>query len=527
MLVLSSIGVWPLFHPGLHPTHDGEYHVVRFYEFDTVLRSGVLYPRWAPDFNMGYGIPLFNFVYPLPNYVASLLHFLGLSFIDAFKANLVIATVFGAVCMYLWSKDFWGKLGGLVSSVFYSFAPYRFVDIYIRGSVGEVWSLAFLPFVLWAVTNVIRKNDLRFLPLVSIAIAFLVFSHNILALLFFGFAFMYMLFLCHIYKKYQYINHLILSFVFGLGLSAVFWLPALVEKQYVRGLEVFTVDRHFVELYQLLIPSWGSGFSGEIGQGLSFQIGVLNIFVVILSLSMLFVWRKQKTKRKLLVFFLLSFFVLVFLMLPVSRNVWEFIPLMTYFQFPWRLLSLVILICSFLAGIIGKFKYRYVLATCVVFGSILVTHSYTQPAYYHYRDDNHYLSRSNFIHGTNSPGDVFNTIWFQQKKIPSYEKFTLQNQGTLKNVIIEPTRYQATVDLKDASTFLIHTAFFPGWRIEYLGKNFKLHPNDMGTMTHTLPQGTYSFEVYFADTMIRHISVVVSMASVFGTFVIWFKTRKI
>ena len=74
-----------LFSYGIHPTHDGEYHVLRFAQFNKVLSEGNLYPRWAPDFNNGYGIPLFNYVYPLPNYVASVFHLLGFSFIDAFK----------------------------------------------------------------------------------------------------------------------------------------------------------------------------------------------------------------------------------------------------------------------------------------------------------------------------------------------------------------------------------------------------------------------------------------------------------
>ncbi len=68
----ALLGSFPLLHSGLFPTHDGEYHVIRFYEFDKVLRDGNLYPRWAPDLNNGYGVPLFNYVYPLPNYFSSL-----------------------------------------------------------------------------------------------------------------------------------------------------------------------------------------------------------------------------------------------------------------------------------------------------------------------------------------------------------------------------------------------------------------------------------------------------------------------
>mgnify|MGYP001616233928 FL=1 len=68
VLLLSLFSLRALFHSGLPPTHDGEYHVIRFYEFFKTLSSGVLYPRWALDLNQGMGAPIFNYVYHLPNY---------------------------------------------------------------------------------------------------------------------------------------------------------------------------------------------------------------------------------------------------------------------------------------------------------------------------------------------------------------------------------------------------------------------------------------------------------------------------
>ena len=77
VVVFALLGSADLLHYGIPPTQDGEYHVMRFWQFYKVISSGVLYPRWAPDFNNGFGIPLFNYVYPLPNYVASFYHALG------------------------------------------------------------------------------------------------------------------------------------------------------------------------------------------------------------------------------------------------------------------------------------------------------------------------------------------------------------------------------------------------------------------------------------------------------------------
>src|SRR3989338_1991639 len=112
ILFFAFLAGFALLHPGLPPTHDGEYHVIRFFLFDEALRDGNFYPRWAAHLNNGFGVPLFNFVYPLPNYAASILHIVNISFIDSFKIGMFAAAIIGGVFFYLWAKEFWGRLGG-------------------------------------------------------------------------------------------------------------------------------------------------------------------------------------------------------------------------------------------------------------------------------------------------------------------------------------------------------------------------------------------------------------------------------
>lgn len=518
-VALSFIGLVPLFHSGLHPTHDGEYHVIRFYEFDQVLRSGVFYPRWAPDLNNGFGVPLFNFVYPLPNYVASFFHMFGQSFIDAFKMNMAVATFLGAVFMYLWAKEFWGRLGGVVSSVLYSFAPYRFVDIYVRGSVGEVWAMAFAPLVLWSITKTIRSNDLRFAPLISLSISFLIFSHNILALLFCGFSLIYTLFLIK-QQKFRSTKYLAASFLLGLGLSGIFWIPALIEKQYVVGLEVFSVEEHFVELYQLLIPSWGTGFSQDLGSGISFQIGVINSLAILVSIVALIVARKNKSRNKIIIFFLLSFAVLIFLMLPVSKSVWSMLPLLKFFQFPWRLLSLVVLIAAFLGGVFSFGRLRYGISAFIIFAAIALTYSYTKPAYYHDRNDQYYISRPNFIYGTNSPGNAFNTIWFSSTN--ERRNLAELETGELREVSIRPQSYVFDVKTTETSRLILNTAYFPGWKAFKSDEPMSLDRTEDGRISTVLPAGEYRLNVVFTDTITRQVGFWVSALSFLGLgFFVW------
>src|SRR3989344_7411455 len=296
VLFVALISIISLFSPGLPPTHDGEYHVVRFSQFYKVLESGILYPRWAPDFNNGFGIPLFNYVYPLPNYVAALFHFLGFSFIDSFKLNMIFASFIGAIFFYLWARLYWKDLGAVVSSILYTFSPYHFLDIYVRGSVGEVWALALFPGLLWSFYSLYQTKEKKFFLLSITFLFLLVLSHNILALVFFTFFLAYAVFLFwNTEDKKTFLKHLTLIIIFGLSLSSPFWLPALYEAKYVLGLQISSPLHHFPKIYQLIYSSWGYGFSGEDKAGqMSFQIGIANIIAVMGATLIFFISRKKE-----------------------------------------------------------------------------------------------------------------------------------------------------------------------------------------------------------------------------------------
>lgn len=521
VVLFATIAGFSLLHSGLPPTHDGEYHVIRFFLFNEALTDGNLYPRWASRLNNNFGLPLFTFVYPLPNYAAAAFHLFGISFIDSFKLEMFVAIIIGGIFSYLWAKEFWGRLGGIVSSIFYTFSPYHFADIYIRGSVGEVWALAFFPAFLWAYTLFIKSNKNFYLALSSILLSLIIFSHNILAFMFAAFVFSYMLFVILFNKnKIRLIFKSFLILLMGFGLSAIFWLPAIYETKFVTGLQIFDIASHFPDLYQLLIPSWGSGFSGAgLQNELSFQIGIANLIAVFLSLTAVFVQIIRKNKVFFhIIFFLISFIIVLFLMLETSLPIWKIIPLMNYFQFPWRLLSLEILFASFLAG---SFVYLFKNKTIKIFSSMFLIGlalflgiGYAKPAYYMYRNDNYYTARSNFIDGTNSPGNVFNTVLL--KTIPNKEKersVFLKGKGSVVLNQGKSSKYIFKISSQENSKILINLAYYPGWEVYVNNKKTDIQQMQNGRFAFFLPSGESKVEVVFKDTLIRKFAALISFAS--------------
>jgi len=520
--LFTVIAGFSLLNPGLPPTHDGEYHIIRFYLFNESINNGNLYPRWADHLNNGFGAPLFNFVYPLPNYMSSFLHLFNISFIDSFKISMFIATVIGGVFFYLWSREFWGRLGGIVSSVFYTFSPYHFVDIYIRGSVGEVWALGFFPAFLWAYTKFVKSKRKVFLIFSSIFLALIIFSHNILALMFFIFSLSYIVFLICIEKKRKcLILNTFYLILLGLGLSTIFWLPAIYETKYVTGLQIFDVTSHFPDLYQLLIPSWGSGFSGAgIRNELSYQIGAANLLAIFLSVIIVILQIKRRSnKLPYTVFFFVCFISVLLLMLGVSLPLWQTLPFMNYFQFPWRLLSIEIIFPSFLVGSIFSLniKNKYInlfIAIFLIFIAYILGIGYAKPAYYMYRDDNYYVTRSNFIDGTNSPGNVFNTVYL--KSIPAKEKeraIFIKGAGKIVADKVKGNFYTFMIQADTNSEIQANLAYFPGWEVYVNEKKELLLPTQNGRFTFFVPEGQNKVKIIFKDTLVRKIATYISIAS--------------
>jgi len=218
---------------------------------------------------------------------------------------------------------------------------------------------------------------------------------------------------------------------------------------------------------------------------------------------------------RVIVFFIFWFCLLFFLMSKPSSFLWEQIPLMGYFQFPWRLLSLVILVSSFLSGAVFSIWHSKILAICFVLLSVLLSIAYTKPAFYHQRDDDYYISRSNFIDGTNSPGNLFNTVWFnkninnrKQKKIE-----IISGKGVITGKQIKSTRYRFSILSDNDVVVRVNTAYFPGWKVVVNGVWKDVAKDNDGLIIINVPRGEYAVLIMLTNTKLQNISIIISFIS--------------
>jgi hypothetical protein len=487
----------PLFGKGYIPTHDGEYHIIRFIEFFRMLSAGYWFPRWAPTLNSGYGIPIFSFHYPLPNYIGAFFLGIGFDAVMAFKLSLALGYISAGIFSFFWLRKLFGIKAGLVGSVVSSLVPYWFVDLFVRGSVGEVWAIAFMFAALFFC-------EYGLLIPFSIAIGILILSHNILAMVFLPFLFGWAL----IRNK-----RLIIGYLFGLLLSAYFWIPAILERNNVVGLNTVNFREHFAQLYELIIPSWGTALSGATfgGDKMSFQIGIVPL--ILLFGSLVFGLKEKNVGYRKIYWYIFVFFVLsIYFILPYSSIFWESVPLVSFVQYPWRFLSFIIPITAFMGAYISYHIRARIVSIGFIFLSVIVVYSYTRPVIYAPRDSVYYLSRENFTDGTSSMGNSFSTRWTSWKsKRPEYLLEVINGQITgdfPKNTYLEK---KFTVTTENGADVHVPILYYPGWSVILDQKESAINYQKDGTIRFAVPQGTHDVIVSFRETTTRKIADIVSI----------------
>lgn len=360
---IGLLAVWPLFaYPSLPLNTDAEIHILRAAEVKESILSGVLYPRWANDFYYGNGYPIFSFYAPLTYHLAAYWSIItGTDVVAGSKAVLVGSGLLGTLGMYLFVRNRWWRLAGIVAAAAWAFSPYLiFLEPHARGEIAETLSLGIAPFVLLWFDIVLRRGGWRPAVMAAISLAAVILAHPLTALPVYGVVLVLIgweVSLASVDAQrgrqpfpWERIPHVAVAIVLGLGLAAVYWLPAGLERSAVRldfyGLGHYDFRRHFLPVNELAaLPLWLD--EGAANPEFRFSLGPVQLLLAIAGMLTVFKPRLRRLDSMLMVF-LSSFFL--YLMTNASQGLWEVLPPMRFFQFPMRFLGPTALVLSPLAG---------------------------------------------------------------------------------------------------------------------------------------------------------------------------------
>jgi uncharacterized membrane protein len=538
LVACSVFALAPLTAPGYFSmAHDARHSVYFLQMFDQSMRDGAWYPRWATDMTFGYGYPLWLILAPIPFFVGEAFHLVGFDFVSAVKLVDGLAIFFSAVTMYLFASRVLGKHAGLVAAVAYVYLPYHLVDLYVRAAQAELVAYVFPPLVFWAFHELAETRHARYLPIAALAYAGLLLTHIQTAVLFtpiIGLYLIYLLYTSHsTHHALRFTLHASLSIALALGIAAIFLLPVALEQRYLTAEPLiggfFSYRSHFLNANQLLSPFWGYGYAGENGTDqFSLQLGLIPILLAFIAL---FAFAQTRGAiRAHIAFFTAITIGIVFLMLPVSRPLWDlFAPVVAYVQFPWRLLIITAFALAFLAGAAlhalpasrDARGLAPVLAIVLLF--ITANYPYTEPQ--HTEAVFNYQAQMEFeVKDRELLGD---TIWMTGAR-PQDSPLVAQyiSGQTLQKAIpldagasVAPLRHGGQSDevrvVAGAPTHVMfYTRYFPGWTATIDNQPATLEPyGDQGLILVRVPAGSHEVRIRFEDTPPRQIGAIVSAAS--------------
>ncbi|OGE33552.1 hypothetical protein A3J19_02320 [Candidatus Daviesbacteria bacterium RIFCSPLOWO2_02_FULL_41_8] len=524
LLLLSGFIVWPLLVPGFFRVQD-YLQVMRIYEMRRCIEDLQIPCRWVADMGSGYGFPLFNYYGVFPYYIAAISsYFLG--FIGAAKLIFFLPLVLGGVFMYFLAKEVFGKEAAFVSAVLYAFAPYRALDIYVRGSITEVFAMALMPLVFYFFLILIKSASLVNFLAATFTLAIFLLNHNLMTMLFLPLLIVWVIYWLFIQRKTSRFGKnlavVFLSLVLGFLLASFFILPAYFEQNLIQAENLKESEfipnfrAHFVTVNQLFFSRfWGYGASiwGD-QDGLSFQVGwphwQLALIAGCLLLIQGFKDRFSLREKNYLLYFI--FFAVSVASLLMTHNktafVWELIGKLQFVQFPWRFLSVAIFFVSFLGGVIVLFiksRYRVYFIVIITFLTVFLNFRYFQPEYYkNNQSDKDLLTGSEWeFYQQGSLTDYLPKAARKPTKIAPGMPI-VKGDAKVENFTKSSNKFKFRVEVKNRAIIDIPVFDFPIWKILANGKAIEhSDKGEFGSIRIELSPGSYIVNGYFENTWLR------------------------
>lgn len=492
VLVIAVIVVSvPLFHPGFFVSDDGGWMIIRLSAFYQSFREGQFPIRFLGRLNFGYGYPVANFLYPGFMYIGSIIHIFGFSFINTVKIILGGSVLIGTVSTWLWLRKYFNEVASFVGALGFAMAPYLLFDIYHRGSVGEVLALAWAAMGLYSIATKKRW-------LFGFTIPLLILAHNSLAFLFIGVYVLYITVL-GLWPEFWFI------FGLGVGMGAFFWLPALYERKYVIFDSVTVADPR---TYLITMSN-------------ATLLGISGIVAGVIALI------KSKTMQKEKILFLTLFILTILLVLPISAAIWQ-IPLLVHIiQFPYRLLSVTILMAAWLMAYAVQNVHKgmqWALITLFIGLSIWSTMNVFQSVDYTQQPEGFYTTNE----ATTNVADEYMPKWVSVKPtIHAPERLLFyKGRGTIHENIVTTQTIDVEVVAAEDSVIQINTLYYPGWGATVDDTKVQIaYDNAQDVMRIAMPAGNHHLIVGFRETISRFLADCVSLVSFVGFVVVVIVTR--
>jgi hypothetical protein len=503
-------------------TDDVEHHLARIANYYLALKHGYFPPSWASNLNLGFGYPMFVFAYHLPYAIATFFFIsFPVSIQQSYTLTFALSYVFGMLGAYLYTRSH--KLSPIISVIMasvYFTAPYMLSNIFSRGAFGEFIFLCFIPWTLYFLRKLFYSpQSVFFGSLFALSLFALITSH-VSSLVWFGpllFIYFYSLKKSEPTPVRTAMLHPIIWGVVGMLIAQPFIFPLFAENKWVwlpNHYIVLEYWKQFPDVRHLLFAwPWIQEH-----RTLSFLTIGFAVWTVIIF-SFFVIWKNGK-KSKPIMFWLMILFSCLFLMLPVSRPLWDVFIFMKSLQFPWRMLGAICTTGFILAVYLSQILPRkllniFMLLICVF--SVIHLFVYARARGVISATDYDWFEY--FKSGTSY--DEYLPIWsIRYTPHHIYDRVLLREQGEKlfrgKKGVFTPAGNSTvtswtgfdmdyTVTSSRAAEVIQKTMYYPGWKVWVDGVETSIVYEDAefpGRVLIPVAEGTHRIQAKFTNDVV-------------------------
>jgi hypothetical protein len=504
------------------------FHVFQADQFNLAIHDGIIYPRWVAGSNNGYGSANFIFYSPLSYYFVSFITLLVPSLIAAMVVALWCGFFLSGVAMFVAVRRLFGERGGVLSGVIYQFLPFHLMDLYMRGGFAEIFAFIWFPLIfLYLYETLHAINPKRGFAGLSISYAGLILTHLASAFIFTFAIAGYMVFHCFFADRSR-LPKALLSLALGLGVSAVYLGPAVIERAYVQieQLTMYKIGNYRDNF--LFTPEKFSGGLADFYLPLHTGL-VLEILLFLVIVAIMHKHRKRSFRSSREDFFVFLFLAALFLTTPLSMPLWAVVPGLPTLQFPWRWVSVIEISLCFLIGNVfakgeptamGYPRLKRIAQSLIIVlllaSAVLILKSKTLPQ----RFVEKYLI-SGKVTVLIDPVMEYTPVWARNVDRLLSEKneavSVIAGSAVVRVLSWKSQSRILGITAHSPATLRLSTFYYPGWKASIDGRRSQIRiESKSGAMLLDVPQGEHTVDLKFTDIPIRSFSRSVSLISLFA-----------
>jgi hypothetical protein len=582
ILVAATVAVTPQLIRGNSCGHDFDVHLVSWLDCVNAWKHGILYPHWTPSPNYGAGEPRFVFYPPLTWMLGALLGLiLPWSFTPIAMTFLVLfGTGLATQALALEALD---DLPATLAGCTAIFSGFALFTGYERSAFPEFAGAVWLPLLLlFALRDrrpdgslLRRAYDGSTAPLaLMLAAAWL--SNLPLAVIATYLLAGVALLAAAVKLSWAPVLRAAAATPLGLGLAAVYWVPAAVERNWVDIKQATQDPGYNFENNWLFVHNANPILA--LHDAINHQASWIAMSMIVVALAaVVSCWRRRTLPlqkgsgfRGWWIPLAVIPIVVLFMSFPISRRVWYLLPEIRFLQYPWRWLEAVEApMAIFVVAAIWPATRRMRVAVLAACGAWFAAATVFAGAYFFqvcYPEDTVASTLTDYRDGAGFEGmfeyappnadltqiardlpdaclvgDPNVALGKPDTNDPDANPQWSRDQGTCEATYViagdgntNPEHREIRANVPHTGYLVLRLLNYPSWRVRVNGRLFwtdrkivlPLPKRDDGLIAVPVPQGQVNLRIDWANTNDVYVSRWMSGTSVLLLTVVWLWERR-